>query len=231
MSLHDLPQEIKDYIMEQAGGSYTKRDGSIDCTELLYCMRKAWLRRKYQPPKSLESAFYLFRGKLMDREFSKLFKRNQIRVTHRVPNGPVIVGKFDWIENGVVVDLKTTKTLYYVKKAKEEHEKQVKFYAYCDNRDHGRLEYMDFGGAEVFEVDCSDAADVVKELEARAILYHECLINDVAPRPEGMNTERQWECKNCECKDYCDEIELLKAADKFEEIDKNKNMGDLDGTA
>lgn len=214
MSLHDLPQEIKDYIMEQAGGSYTKRDGSIDCTELLYCMRKAWLRRKYQPPKSLESAFYLFRGKLMDREFSKLFKRNQVRVTHRVPNGPVIVGKLDWIESGIITDLKTTKTLFYVKGAKKEHEKQVKFYAYCENRERGKVTYMDFGGAEVFEVDCSDAHEVIKEFEGRAMVYYRCLKADEPPAPEGRDTERQWECKNCECKEYCDAIE-----DKKEEID------------
>lgn len=212
MGLEDLPAPIQDHIRQVVGADYPVRPGSYHVTELLYCMRKCWLRRLHpeDKEKDLGGDYNLYRGKMFDKAWTHLFRRHQIRVTHRIPDGPVIVGKFDFVWDDAVWDLKTIKNLHFIKKANKPHDqdvRQVQFYAYVENMDKGMLAYVDLGDAVVVPVDCSDEAlvDNIRHLEGRALkLAFSCTNSSPAPA-EGL--ANKWECGYCEMKPHCDVIE------------------------
>ncbi len=203
--LKELPQQIIEHILMATQDDYEYRNETLLVTELLYCLRKAYFRRTVTDvEKELAQRWYLYRGSVFDQLWTPLFQRNQVRVTHRVPGGPTIVGRIDFInkegDDLVLYELKTIANRYVIKNgAKEEHIKQVKFYAWCENIDVAKLVYVSFEGVKVFTVDCSDAYEIVKELEERAKILHDCLVNERLP----PKTDKEWECRYCEYKDCC----------------------------
>ena len=209
-----LPTEIRQHIEDTIQKELEYRDGAIHVTELLYCLRRAYFRRiGVTAEQTDKSKWHFYRGLIFDKLWTGLFPRNQIRVTHRVPDGPAIIGRFDFIikENGedIICDLKTIANRWALKDGvKEDHVKQVKFYAWCENVQKARLIYVSFEGVKVYDIDCSDADQVVKELEEKAKLLYNYLTNKKLP----PKTDRNWECQNCEfrylcsappCCDYC----------------------------
>lgn len=204
--VEDLPEEIKDHIIQATDQSdYKHRDEELHVTELLYCLRKAYYRRMAEkegeasPEKQLAQRWYLYRGIIFDEAWTSLFVRNQVRVTHRVPNGPTIVGKIDFIENDTVWDLKTISNEYAIKEGpKPAHVKQVLFYAWVQNFSKAGLIYLHLGGVHLFELDTTPAEEVVRELEDKARkLYFALKSGDP---PERVDT---WECRYCEFKTIC----------------------------
>ena len=96
--LKELPNPILEHILTTTLEEYEYRNETLHVTELLYCLRKAYLRRTHLDiEKELEQRWYLYRGSVFDRLWCELFPRNQIRITYRIPNGPTIVGKIDFI--------------------------------------------------------------------------------------------------------------------------------------
>lgn len=204
MPLSDLPDPIKDHILNRTNNEeYTTQQNSYSVTELLYCQRKAYYKRTQPKPQTLESAFNLYRGKVFDNLWSPLFKRNQIRCTHRVPGYPIsISGKYDFLtEDGTVTDLKTTKSLYFVNGASEEYQKQVRFYAYCNALSKAQIVYIDFGDCKVFPVEVGDCTQLIQELEGKAIQLWSALQTGRAP--VKSLAVHDWLCKNCEYSKEC----------------------------
>ena len=203
--LKELPSPILEHIITVTLSEYEYRNETLHVTELLYCLRKAFFRRtRLDVEKELEQRWYLYRGSIFDQLWCGLFPRNQIRVTYRVPDGPTIVGRIDFVnkedDDLVLYELKTISNRYAIKDGpKEEHVKQVKFYAWCENIGVAKLVYVSFEGVRIFTVDCSCANEVVKELEERARHLYDCLRNDKLP----PRTEKEWECRYCEFKDIC----------------------------
>jgi len=208
--LKELPNPILEHILTTTLEEYEYRNETLHVTELLYCLRKAYLRRTHLDiEKELEQRWYLYRGSVFDRLWCELFPRNQIRITYRIPNGPTIVGKIDFInkegDDLVLYELKTIANRYAIKDGpKEGHIKQAKFYAWCENIDVAKLVYVSFEGVKIFTVDCSDAHEVVKELEERAKLLYNCLKKERLP----PRTDKEWECRYCEFRDICSVEEI-----------------------
>ena len=208
--LKDLPEPILEHILASTIDELQFRDGSLHVTELLYCLRKAYFRRKITDvEKELTQRWYLYRGNVFDQLWTPLFNRNQVRVTYRVPGGPNIVGRIDfiWEENGepVIYELKTISNRYAIKDGpKEEHVKQVKFYAYCENIQVAKLIYVSFEGVKIFTIDCSNAEEVVNEIDERARRLYFFLKSERLP----PKTDKKWECKFCEFSDYCKNEEV-----------------------
>lgn len=67
----------------------------------------------------MEQRWYLYRGSIFDQLWCGLFPRNQIRVTYRVPDGPTIVGRIDFVnkedDDLVLYELKTISNRYAIK--------------------------------------------------------------------------------------------------------------------
>ncbi|RLI81509.1 hypothetical protein DRP04_05975 [Archaeoglobales archaeon] len=201
-----LPAEIRQHIDETLQKEFEYRYGAVHVTELLYCLRKAYFRRiGVTAEQTDKSKWFFYRGLIFDKLWTGIFARNQVRVTHRIPHGPVIVGRIDFIirENGedIICELKTVANRWALKEGpKEDHVKQVKFYAWCENVQKAQLIYVSFEGVKVYDIDCSDVDQVVKELEEYAKLLQHCLVTQQLP----PKTERQWECQNCEFKYLCE---------------------------
>ena len=204
--LDDLPELIKNRIVEATDGKYSHRDGELHVTELVYCLRKAYYRRMLEksnepaPEMDLQHRWYLYRGILFDEDWTGLFERNQVRVTHRVRGGPTIAGRIDFIDGDTVWDLKTISNGYAVRDGpKPAHVKQVLFYSWVENMPNAGLIYLHLGGVKIFRLDTRYAEAVVEELEEKARVLYEALKK--AEPPEPFN--EPWECKYCEFRDIC----------------------------
>ena len=204
-----LPHKIQEHIIETTSRELTHRNEQVHVTELLYCLRKAYLRRTLpEISRDIEQRWYTYRGIVFDQLWTGLFDRNQVRVTHRIPDGPTIVGVIDFIayenDEPVIYELKTIANRYAIKNGpKDDHIKQVKFYAYCENVLRAKLVYVSFEGVKIFDIHATDAPVTVYWLEDRARQLYEALKKKIPP----AKTDREWECRYCEVADHCAAIE------------------------
>jgi CRISPR/Cas system-associated exonuclease Cas4 (RecB family) len=211
MPLEDLPIPIKEYILKNANGEdYYNKPNTYSLTELLYCTRKSFYKRTIPQKTTLESAFNMYRGRLFDKEWSPLFRHNQVRSTYRCKNIPVTIsGKYDFLTEDneghpILVDLKTTKSLYYVTEPSEEYKTQVRFYAYLNSIDHAQILYIDFGDCKKFDVEVGDCSKLFEDLEAKATqLYFALKTGKVPAKENGTPT---WMCKTCDYNKQCGEL-------------------------
>jgi hypothetical protein len=208
MPITDLPQTIKDHILNKVNcynTPYQHMPNGYTITELLYCIRKSYCIRTNLTKKSLniESAYNIYRGNVFDDLWSPLFKRNQIRCTHRIKGFPICIsGKFDWLDGDTVTDLKTAKTLYFINEPSEEYKKQVRFYAYCNAFEKAQIVYVDFGDCKVFPVEVGDCSQLIAEIEAKAIQLWTALNQKKAPEKNPLTP--QYQCDYCEFKKDCE---------------------------
>lgn len=204
MPLEDLPQPIQDQILKSANfDDYTAKPNTYSVTELLYCLRKSYFNKVNPKPKTLESAFNLYRGKVFDNLWTPLFKHNQVRCTHRVKNYPITIsGKYDFIdEKGILTDLKTAKSLYFINEPGQEYVKQVRFYAYLNAVEKAQILYVDFGSVKVFPVEVGDCTELINELENKAITLWSAI--EKKHPPQRCLTTPEWLCNKCEYKEEC----------------------------
>jgi hypothetical protein len=207
MPLEVLPQPIKDHIIKNANfDDYIGKPNTYSVTELLYCTRKTYFKRTQPKPTTLEQAFNLYRGKVFDNLWTPLFRHNQVRSTYRCKNIPITIsGKYDFIdENGVLVDLKTAKSLYYINEPGHEYIQQVRFYAYLNSIEKARILYVDFGDAKAFDVEVGDCQQLLTDLESKAAELYFALKNKCPP-PKTVNISQMWLCQKCDYKQECDQ--------------------------
>ncbi len=205
MALEDLPEPIKQYIIRKVEEEYEPRaNNHLYIKELTGCLRRAYFKRKVgKKPLDIRKAYAIFRGDLFDKVFTPLFRRNQVRVSHRIKGTPIVIsGKFDFVENGVIYDLKTIASLYFIRKkgAREDDVRQIQFYAWCTATPKVRLAYMDFKDAEVIEITADDR--IIEWVERQARVLYEALVNDIPP----AKTEDKWRCNYCEYVEECEEV-------------------------
>jgi len=218
MSIQDMPKTIQNYLMTKMNRDEKEyRDNRISVTDLCGCLRKAYFKRREPAPITLEQAFTFNRGILFDEEYTSLFPRNQVRVTHRISNYPIVItGRLDFIdEDGAVADWKTIDGTYWIeqKGAKEENITQVLFYAYCEGLDKARLYYMSLGNLIKVDVDADDKTQLenMEKLEDRALELYENLCCNSPPERDDVHTKKYWECEykksgntvRCEYYDKC----------------------------
>lgn len=186
MGLEDLPEPIKEHILKTINDEpYEPMPNTYGVTELLGCIRQTHLKKIYElthgkpKPFNLNSSFAFYRGKLFDKAWTNLFKRNQIRCTYSVPNYPITIsGHFDFIWDETIYDLKTTKNLYFVNKPSMSYCKQIRFYAYCNSLTKGKLLYIDMGDCKVFDIPVgpkSELEDTINEIKEKAITLYKSL--------------------------------------------------------
>ena len=200
MTLEDLPETMKQHLAKKTVRDKTYADHRFGVTELLGCDRKLWFRRRLPKPISLNMMYIFNRGMLWDTEYTEIYERNQVRVTHRVPNSPVVIsGRLDFIDDdGAVTDLKTTENLYFIRKngAKPDNVSQVLFYCWCEGIDKARLIYMTLSDAETVDVDATYERQVenLERLEKRALASYDNLQHDAPPMMDDLHAPDYWEC-------------------------------------
>jgi len=182
-----LPDPIVEHIRSVVEREYEYADERIHVTELCGCLLKAWLRRRCPVEREFERMWYLYRGLIFDQLWTSLFPRNQVRVTHRIKNGPTIVGKIDFEWNGRIYELKTVNSVKRLDEPYDHHVKQVRFYAWCECVEEAVLLYVSFDGYCAFTVDCGEekVLPVVEEFERKAVELYKALKTDVPPEPDA----------------------------------------------
>ena len=195
-SLFYLPEPILNHIKQVVEKEREHSDDRIYATELAgNCLLKAFLNRRVGL-KSERIQWAIYRGLIFDELWTGLFPRNQVRVTHRIPNGPTIVGRIDFIWDGKIYELKTVNSVRKIEEPLPHHVKQVKFYAWCENVDTAVIIYVSFDGIRCFDINCHDSYEIVKEFEQKAMVLYQALKTNTPPEP-GEEVE-EWECKYCD---------------------------------
>jgi len=204
-----LPKPIVEHIYKVTEQELSNPKNTVRCTELLYCLRKAWLRRKFGVKLTEEQRWFIYRGNVFDVLWTRLFDDKQVEVKLWVDDELAIVGHADFIYEDAVWELKTIATIKALwdkneqkYKPKPWHVKQALFYAHCLGLKKVRLCYISFDGIMVFTEDDFDITtdSVLSELKDRAQTLYACLKEDIPP----PKTDQSWECKYCEVKEFCD---------------------------
>jgi len=197
LSEYHLPQKLLQHIDKVTERHHDYRDNIFYVSELTGCIRQAYLNRTLKPKiedYDFTQKWRLFRGIIFDQAITTLFERNQIRITHRVKNLPIVItGKADFIEDDVLWELKTVSEL--PEKPQEHHVLQVLFYAYYLLPKSCRILYVAMDNVRVFEIDYNDelARQAVELLEERAKTLYECLRKNEPPEP----TKNRRLCESC----------------------------------
>ncbi len=184
-------------------------------TDLLYCLRKEYFKRKTPTLKTLseESAFNIYRGQTFDHLWSCLFDRNQETfVIQR--NGITITGTFDFVyeENGehCLYDLKMPASTYYKKQygAGVFYHQQVQAYLAMMHENNVFLNVQKahiLMIAETFirETVLADDKTIIDYLWIRAFELDQALMRE---QPKSLTgPEAKWECdpKYCSFTKQC----------------------------
>ena len=185
-------------------------------TELLYCLRKAFFRRRNPdgPNYSLKSLWNIYRGRTFDNLWSPLFRENQQTYTiHR--NGVTIIGTFDFLyvdqKEKILYDLKMPASTYYKKQygAGQFYHQQVQAYLAMAHQ-NGNLKNVQRGrilmlAEDLLAEDVAPDPKILKYLWKRAFkLDHALTVGNPA---QLTGPEADWECKAeyCESKTECEQ--------------------------
>ena len=178
---------------------------SIHVSEVVGCLRKAWLNRKYGDLKNLN---HLSNSKcvilglgfashfVLEQALRELGYVKEKPVTVEFPNGLKLIGTPDGFNSQVVLEIKTVNSI--PSKPYEHHVLQLNTYLNMLNMDLGLIIYIckRNGRIKIFEV----RRDTRKYLEIieRAKRLHYYISKDIPPDPEPSHL-----CNYSEWKLYC----------------------------
>jgi CRISPR/Cas system-associated exonuclease Cas4 (RecB family) len=137
---------------------------------------------------------------LLKSEFPFRVKVADFIVSGRVDN--LILLKRDG--KSVLVEVKSTKDVKYVKKASKGHAMQLQLYMHFTGVHNGIILYIGKSDlqSKIFEVkyDPKEADKIISRFKA----LHKCLKTDKMPEPEAKQDEEMgWMCRYCEYSDRC----------------------------
>ncbi len=207
MSLDELPQEIKDYVVNEFDKNKFKpsKRGHISIKSLCGCLRKSWFRAIQPKDFDFNAKWNMWRGNLFDNIFTQLFKDNKGFVTHDVNEELQLRGVFDCIESdGALCDIKVAQFL--PKKPRDMDVKQIKFYAIKRNIEKYRIRYISLSDHVYFEglITESDKIGYLTKIEEEAKCLFDCIENNIPPYKSPIE---KWECDKCDYSVECGDIE------------------------
>jgi len=207
---------ILDYVSKDSHGHREDsfKDNVLHCTELLYCLRKAYYDRIFieeqlrdeeiNVSEKLKKVHHIFRGRLFDELLvsENLFEKVQVPVTHRIKGTDILIrGVADFIYEDRVWDLKAPSYSSKSILPKKEHIRQVAFYTWALAMVNGGLIYITPHKILTVEIDfdIDFLEDNVEYMEERALCLTNCLRGGTPP-PQERSTFCRW----CPYKDICD---------------------------
>ena len=196
-----------------------KNIGRYYPSEIGGCMRKTWYSYKHPQQVDIELAKIFELGNILPEfvvEVLKSEKNKDIELLKtEMPfkleiEDFVISGRIDDLilvkENGksVLIEVKSTKSLDFVKKASESHAMQLMLYMHATGIHNGVVLYVDKNNLQsrVFSVPYSEKE--AAEILLRFKNLHSYLKNGLLPLAEAKkNPEKEWLCKFCEYQEKC----------------------------
>jgi len=205
----------REYKPKQIGRYYPSEVGS--------CLRKLWYSYKY--PQDIDSGLRrIFEvGDMLHGFVVEVLKSEKNKDVKLLKSElPFLIEVEDFIISGrvddlilvkssgknVLVEVKSTKDVSFVKKPQTNHVMQLMFYMEATGVHNGIILYIDKNNLEskIFEVefDARKASDIFD----RFSFLHEHLKNDGLPDAEAKKvSDMNWMCKFCEYKEKCNKDE------------------------
>ena len=104
----------------------------------------------------------------------------------------------------LLVEVKSTKSIGYVKEASDSHKAQLQLYMHFTGVHEGSVLYVDKSTLMMKSFHVSYVEEEAKKVLDRFKALHKCLTNDVLPIPEARNNSKTlWMCRFCDYSDKC----------------------------
>jgi len=200
-----------------------KQIGRYYPSEVGSCMRKLWYSYKY--PQEIDSdlrkifeagnIIHGFVVEVLKSEKNKDVKLLESEIPFKIETGDfTISGRVDDLVfvnlsgKNVLIEVKSTKDVSFVKKPQTSHVTQLMFYMEATGVHNGIILYVDKNNlkSKVFEVefDHQKAAEIFDRFKS----LHEHLKEDRVPTPEAKRAvDMEWMCRFCEYREKCEKNE------------------------
>jgi CRISPR/Cas system-associated exonuclease Cas4 (RecB family) len=200
-----------------------KQIGRYYPSEVGSCMRKLWYSYKY--PQEIDSdlrkifeagnIIHGFVVEVLKSEKNKDVKLLESEIPFKIETGDfTISGRVDDLVfvnlsgKNVLIEVKSTKDVSFVKKPQTSHVTQLMFYMEAIGVHNGIILYVDKNNlkSKVFEVefDHQKAAEIFDRFKS----LHEHLKEDKVPIPEAKRAvDMEWMCRFCEYREKCEKNE------------------------
>jgi CRISPR/Cas system-associated exonuclease Cas4 (RecB family) len=198
--MNDIPKPILDKMLSLSD-RYGFDDKVFHVSELIYCLRKAYFRRRCFDKLKLNPLlrWFYFRGRIFDDALTKLFDLNQVEFKEKVDDFE-ITGTVDFIYDNCIYELKTISV--YPSSPLLKHVMQVCAYSHLSGINKAKIIYVSLNDLpKVFDVDTSASNFCWSLICSRARTLLEALKNNIPPD----KSNEDWECNNCEFIDLCRE--------------------------
>ncbi len=213
--------EMVSRVLER--GMRQKSIGRYYPSEIGNCIRKVWYSYKY-PQKIDPEKLKIFEVgnimhgfvvevlrseknkevKLLQSEFPLQIKMPEFTVSGRVDDLVLVrtSGKT------IVVEVKSTKSIEFVKEASQGHVMQLQLYMHATGIHNGIVLYIDKGNLQSKQFQIEYSEKQVKGIMQRFGKLHRLLESDLLPAAEAKKEEEmRWMCKYCEYAEKCEKNE------------------------
>ena len=216
----DFDKMIDNHIARE---NRAKKEGRYYPSEIGSCLRKVWYSYKHplQVKPDLAKIFEI--GNIMHDFVVEVLKSEKNKEVELLKsefplkiqgNGFLVSGRVDDLilvkESGKswVVEVKSTKSVDFVKKADEKHLMQLQLYMHATGIHNGMVLYIDKTNlkSKVFPVKYNE--EKAKEIMERFRQLHELLSSGLLPIAEAKKKEEMsWMCRYCEYAEKCNRNE------------------------
>ncbi len=216
----DFNEMVTNYIKRE---SRAKSLGRYYPSEIGSCMRKVWYSYKF--PKQLQpellkifemgNMVHDFVVKVLESEKNKNVQllRSEFPLKIETPDF-LISGRVDDLVlvkasgKTIVVEVKSTKSIDFLKGASESHVMQLQLYMHATGIHNGMVLYIDKGNLQSKQFPIEYDEGQVKEILERFKQLHQQLTSNLLPIDEAKkNQDKQWLCRFCEYTEKCERNE------------------------
>jgi len=199
--------------------SRPKTAGRYYPSEIGNCIRKIWYSYKYPLALAPEAAKIFQLGNLMHEFVVEVLKSEKNKEVELLKSefplkiegkNFVVSGRVDDLvlvkESGKswVVEVKSTKSVDYVKKPDPKHVMQLQLYMHATGIHNGVVLYVDKTDLRSVAFPEEYSGEKAKEIMERFAQLHQLLSNDLLPAAEAKKKEEmQWMCRYCEYAEKC----------------------------
>lgn len=183
------------------------------------CLRKVWY--SYKHPQELEpelakifqlgNILHEFVVEVLESDKNKEVELLQSEFPLKIEAGDFTVsGRVDDLVlvkasgKTIIVEVKSTKSIDYVKEASEAHAMQLQLYMHATGIHNGIVLYVDKSNLQTKQFEVKYSEGEVKGIMDRFSQLHKLLLNDLLPTAEAKKAgEKGWMCRFCEYAEKC----------------------------
>ncbi len=192
-------------------------------SEIGSCMRKVWYSYKYPQELQPELLKIFEVGNMLHGFVVEVLKSEKNKDVQLLRSEfPLKIETPDFLISGrvddlvlvkasgktIVVEVKSTKSIDFVKEASESHVMQLQLYMHATGIHNGMVLYIDKGNLQSKQFPIEYDEGQVKEILERFKQLHQLLTSNLLPIDEAKkNQDKQWLCRFCEYTEKCERNE------------------------